>query len=748
VKLITETLAGLGLTKDAVKTTLANKTTVVTHLATVQPDQLAGALNSKLLGARIVQSGGADGSEKEATPWTLKRLQSDLVDTGSTLCRILLIVQSVAFIGGVLSNYFLPEYGIGFPMFWLVVALGHALARRAVMGALALRISIHVLMFTVLVGALCLNQLREAATVSLLVSGSEWLLGWVNNKVQEAMSKNLIGSATHATKISKDGAQAVVAIADLVPGDTVLVKSGEVIPVDGKITKISKLKIDEASVTGEAMPVEKAKDSLVSSGTVVVSGVGEIECTATVENSFQGRMRKAVDDAKNSQSRTAEIVDQIAAWYTPCVVVVSLVVAFYTANVERGLATLVAACPCALVAAAPVPQSCTLTSLLTHLQVLVKNAGALENLGKMTTLAVDKTGTLTQGNFELTDSVMLSGAGDIPKDELLRKLAAIEANDPHPLANCLVSAYVGCVASYQAGGSTSTTLPRVTKFTRVESAGVYGLIDSQMVGAGSATFLDAMAIDLPDEAEAILKAWESTGDSFTVVYMTLEEDVAMILRLEDTVRPDACEAVNMLRGVGVEAALLTGDVQRPAESVAKAVGITTICSSLKPWHKEEWVRTRQHGAQEPKENADVLEAGLQKPLLAGSGDSTKRSREVVGMLGDGLNDGPALAAADVGIAISAGLQLTVDAADIVVNQGDTMLTSLAEAVAVAQSCHSLVLQNLVLAGCMKGAAIILAATGHLGLGSGVLSDTGAFLVVLSNGLRPLRWKVGQQQAEE
>jgi len=277
---------------------------------------------------------------------------------------------------------------------------------------------------------------------------------------------------------------------------------------------------------------------------------------------------------------------------------------------------------------------------------------------------------------------------------------------------------------------------------------VYGLIDSQMVGAGSATFLDAMAIDLPDEAEAILKAWESTGDSFTVVYMTLEEDVAMILRLEDTVRPDACEAVNMLRSAGVEAALLTGDVQRPAESVAKAVGITTICSSLKPWHKEEWVRTRQSGAQEPKEIADVLETGLQKPLLAGSGDSTKRGREVVGMLGDGLNDGPALAAADVGIAISAGLQLTVDAADIVVNQGDTMLTSLAEAVAVAQSCHSLVLQNLVLAGCMKGAAIILAATGHLGLGSGVLSDTGAFLVVLSNGLRPLRWKVGQQQAEE
>jgi len=230
--------------------------------------------------------------------------------------------------------------------------------------------------------------------------------------------------------------------------------------------------------------------------------------------------------------------------------------------------------------------------------------------------------------------------------------------------------------------------------------------------------------------------------------MTVEEEVAMILRLQDTVRVDACEAVTMLRNVGVEAALLTGDVQRPAESVAKAVGIKSICSSMKPWDKEEWVRTRQQGAQQPKDIEDALETGLQKPLLATNGVSAKRGREIVGMLGDGLNDGPALAAADVGIAVSAGLQLTVDAADIVVNQGDTMLTSLAEAVAVAQSCHSLVLQNLVLAGCMKGTAIILAATGHLGLGSGVLSDTGAFLVVLANGLRPLRWKVGQQPAEE
>jgi len=423
-------------------------------------------------------------------------------------------------------------------------------------------------------------------------------------------------------------------------------------------------------------------------------------------------------------------------------------VAIYAQDVERGLVTLVSACPCALVAAAPIPQSCTLTKLLTHLQVLVKNTGALENLGKMTTLAVDKTGTLTEGNFALTDSrVLAEGAGDIAKEDLLRMLAAIEANDPHPLANCLVKSYVGCVASFKAGNGDA--LPKVSKFTRVESAGVYGLIDGQMVGAGSATFLEAMAIDMPDEAVEILKEWEDSGDSFTVVYMTVEEDVAMLLRLQDTVRSDACEAVSTLRSSGVEAALLTGDTQRPAASVAKKVGIQEFCASMKPLDKEEWVRARQQGEQANKEVEDSMEKGLEKPLLAAASDSPTRTRprEIVGMLGDGLNDGPALAAADVGIAISAGLQLTVDAADVVVNQGDAMLSCLAEAIQVAQRCQRVVLQNLVLAVCLKGAAVILGATGNLSLGSGVLSDTGAFLVILSNGLRPLRWKVGQQAQE-
>jgi Cd2+/Zn2+-exporting ATPase len=729
----------LGLPKEAVKTTLATKTSVITHLAIVEPDQLAGALNSKLLGARILQSGGADGKSRPKA-WTLRVVLDEMKDAGSTISVSILVVQALSFLLGLVLPLLSQTLEKASMLHWITIVFGHALPRRAINSLLACRLSIHLLMFIVLLGAIFLGKLREAATVSLLVSGSEWLLGMVNKAVEDAMSRNLIGSATHATKL-EGNSTAVVPIKELKPGDIVLVKTGEVIPVDGKICRQNLLKVDEASVTGEALPVEKQIGSLVFSGTVVAAGVGELECTATAENSFSGRMKKAVDDARNTQSQTEETVNKVAKWYTPIVMIISLTVALYSRDLTRGLATLISACPCALLAAAPVAQSCSMTKMLSHLQVLVKNARALENLGKMTMLACDKTGTLTEGNFSLADARVLPGI-DKSKDELLRLLAAVESNDPHPLANCLVQQHVGCVADHHAGKG-KASLPKVNKFTRVESAGVWGIVEGDVVGAGSTTFLDSMSIDLPSEADDIRNEWEASGDAFTTVYMSLGEDVAMILRLQDNIRPDACRAVHDLRARGVQAALLTGDVQRPAECVAKMVGIDTYSAKMKPPDKESWVRARQEGARTQVDAVDV-EGGLAKPLLTSSAD-TKGHREIVGMLGDGLNDGPALAAADVGIAISAGLQLTMDAADVVVNQGGEMLARLAESVHIAQRCNRLVFQNIIIAAIIKGTAIVLGASGNLSLGTGVLSDTGSFLVVLLNSLRPLRWQVGEME---
>jgi len=266
-------------------------------------------------------------------------------------------------------------------------------------------------------------------------------------------------------------------------------------------------------------------------------------------------------------------------------------------------------------------------------------------------------------------------------------------------------------------------------------------VNNVVVGAGSLDFLDDMCVDVPDEAIAVRKAWEESGGAFTTVYMSIEEEVAMVLRLEDSVRSDAKAAVQLLDTEGVGVSMLTGDSELPAQAVCKQVGITNFHAKMRPQGKEAWVRDQQFKDEDSgkplqvaQTSEGVLEAGLLEKKAA------RRIAGAVGMLGDGLNDGPAMAAADVGIAISCGLQLTVDAADVVVNQGGQLLLRLAGAVAMAKRGRRLVIQNLLLAGAIKVMVMMLAASGHLSLSTGILTDTGSLMLVLVNGLRPLTWR--------
>ncbi|CAE8629995.1 unnamed protein product [Polarella glacialis] len=265
------------------------------------------------------------------------------------------------------------------------------------------------------------------------------------------------------------------------------------------------------------------------------------------------------------------------------VVVGSTLLALITGDLSRGLTALVAACPCAIVGAAPVVQACAFVRLLSDLQVLVKNARAMEALAQLTKLAVDKTGTLTHGCFELSEASVLAPYGS--REELLKLLAAVESRDSHPLAGCLVRSHVGCVATYSAGKGPAA-LPAVDNFTRVESMGVWGIIGGKVIGAGSAGFLEAMAIDLPEEAVRQRQVWEATGSAFTPVYMTVDDDVVMVLRLEDEVRADAAAAVACLQSLGIQLAVLSGDTQRAADVVAAQVGIQEVLGKLKRLDKK------------------------------------------------------------------------------------------------------------------------------------------------------------------
>ena len=359
-------------------------------------------------------------------------------------------------------------------------------------------------------------------------------------------------------------------IEELVPGDIVLLKSGSVVPTDGRLVRAEAFMLNESAVTGEALPAEKSVGSQLLSGTVVASGVAEMECTTTAAESFQGRMKAAVQDARSSRSDMEDLVNRFAEIYTPIVLLLSLSIAIMSEDLTRGLTVLVSACPCAVVAAAPVVQSCCFVRLLADLQVLVKDARALEGFAQVSVLGTDKTGTLTKGTFELAEVLVLDGE----QTDLMKKLAALESQDSHPLASALVKSYVGCASSFDSNGP---DLPKVSNFTRVESMGVWGIVQGQVVGAGSRRFLDSMAIDVPDEAEAKLKEWEAEGGVYSTVFMTLEEDVVMILRLQDELREDAASAIKALKQLGVEITMLTGDEHKAAKVVGEQLGIQKRC---------------------------------------------------------------------------------------------------------------------------------------------------------------------------
>mmetsp|Transcript_84 Transcript_84/g.183 ORF Transcript_84/g.183 Transcript_84/m.183 type:complete len:731 (-) Transcript_84:59-2251(-) len=718
------------------KTNIATKTTTVTHLSELEADQLCKVLNENMLGARVLTAGGA-AKVPAVRIRSLRELVSALADPNSKPSRMMLALQAILFVLAFLAEI-AGETQISSALFAVVICLGQTLLQRAFCSLRMLRMSIHSLMFVVLLGAVCLGDFSEAGTVALVVNGSEWLLGHVNTKVEAALQRNLMRTGTHATRIADTGAKEEVPIEEIRPGDTLLLRSGEVVPTDGQVKKSDSLNVDEASVTGEALPVEKEVGTSLLSGTVVASGAGEMCCTTAAVNSFGGRMQKAVEEARSSRSRTEDLINKLAAVYTPLIVIASIIVALATARPARGLATLVGACPCALVAAAPIVQACIFVRLLSDLQVVVKHARGLEGLANMSVLGVDKTGTLTEGSFEVVDVVVLSNDSG-GKDELMRSLAALESLDPHPLAHSIVKAHVGCAAEFSAGDA----LPLVMKFERVESKGVWGVIDGVVVGAGSAKFLEAMSVDLPREAERVCKAWEEEGRAFTAVYMTIEEDVVMVLRLEDTLRLDAAAAVARLQKAGVDVALLTGDSRLPAAAVAHRAGVSEFHSSLTPAQKERWVRSRQAGGNGFNALLDDPEDGLTAPLL---GKATRASSScTVGMLGDGLNDSPALATADVGIAVSCGLQLTINAAEVVVGAGTQVMLRFAQAVEVAKRSRQLILQNIALVAVIKLSVILLAMTGHLTLSVGILTDTGSLLLVLLNGLRPLRWRLHEAQ---
>ena len=499
----------------------------------------------------------------------------------------------------------------GFMIAAAVVA-GWQIAVSAVQALRIRMISIDLLVIVAAIGALFINNYWESAAVTFLFALGKALEKATINRTRKALS-DLVDAAPETATILRDGEPETVEIWELAPGDVVLVKNGEQIPVDGRVLS-GHGGVDEATITGESVPAEKAADSEVFAGTWLRSGVLRIEAIGIGSDSTLAKIIHRVEDAQDDKAKTQTFLEKFSKYYTPGVMIAALAVGLITLNVELALTLLVIACPGALVISIPVSIVAGIGRSAKD-GVLIKGGEYLETSAKVDTVVVDKTGTLTNGRPVLTDVEVIDPS--YSDDEVLTLAARAETASEHPLAEAII----------RGAENRGLTVAMVEKAEPVAGRGIRADVDGATVAVGSADLLD----HTPDNT-CIL---ELNEQGRTAMYVGVNGRAIGIVAVADTIRDDAPAAIRSLHDKGIRVVMATGDAQRVARNVAAELGVDEVRAELMPEDKLEIVKELQ------------------------------AQGRVVAMVGDGVNDTPALATADIGVAMgAAGSPAAIETADI------------------------------------------------------------------------------------
>ncbi|GAA3550322.1 cation-translocating P-type ATPase [Amycolatopsis ultiminotia] len=546
------------------------------------------------------------------------------------------------------------------------------------------RIGVGTLMTIALAGALVLGQFAEAAALAFLFSISEALEDYSLARTRRGLRALLALVPTQIT-VLHGGVQTTITPDELRVGDRMVVRAGERVASDG-IVREGRSSMDTSAITGESMPVETGPGDVVFAGSINANGVLMIETTATVEDNSLAKVVRIVEDAQQRKGARQRLADRIARPLVPAIMVLAALIAGLGALlgdpatwIERALVVLVAAAPCALAISVPVTVI-SAVGAASRLGVLVKGGAALETLGAVRAVALDKTGTLTRNRPVVTDIVAADGTGT---DQVLAVAAALEARSEHPLAAAILAAAPEPGAAHDV-----STVP---------GAGLEGTVEGRPARLGKPGWIQPEA--LPDEVSRLQDAGS------TVAVVEHGGTVLGLIAIRDELRPEAVETVTALRAAGVSVTMLTGDNIRTATALAAQAGITDVHAELHPADKAaliEQLRTRHRGA--------------------------------VAMIGDGVNDAPALATADVGITMGAmGTDVAIDTADVALMGTD--LRHLPQALAHARRARLIMLQNIGLSAAIVLTLVPLAALGVLGLATVVLIHELAEVFVIGNGVR-------------
>lgn len=578
-----------------------------------------------------------------------------------------------------------------------MVVGGYRLFIHGLKSLIRFEFQMNTLMTIAIIGAVAIGEWGEGATVVILFAISEMLESYSMNKARSSI-RSLMNIAPKQAWIRRNGEEKLIPVHEIKTGDIMIVKPGQKIAMDGIVTKGAS-SVNQAAITGESIPVPKSIDDEVFAGTLNGEGLLEVQVTKRVEDTTLSKIIHLVEEAQAERAPAQAFIDRFAKVYTPLILAAGILLAvlpplFFQADwntwIYRGLALLVVGCPCALVISTPVA---IVTAIGTAARngVLIKGGIHLEAAGNLKAIAFDKTGTLTKGTPVVTDFLPLNSQSE---KELLGIAAAIEKNSQHPLASAILK------KADESGIGLDSYL--IEDFSSLTGKGVRARVDSILYEIGNP---ELFGDRVPDDLQQRIQEKQTQGK--TVMLMGTEKEIMALIAVSDEVRDSSQKVIQELHALGIrKTVMLTGDNASTAQAISRNLGVREAQAELLPQEKLDFIKQLQ------KESGSAA------------------------MVGDGVNDAPALAASTVGIAMGgAGTDTALETADIALMADD--LEKLPFTIRLSRKALKIIKQNIALSIALKAIALLLIIPGWLTLWLAIFADTGATLLVTLNGLRLL-----------
>ena len=552
-------------------------------------------------------------------------------------------------------------------------------------------VSIDVLVTIAVTGAFFLKNFEESAIVTFLFLFGAYLEQRTLNKTRSAIKELTEMAPESALKQMDNGVFEEVDVDEVDVGDILLVKTGAKVPVDGTVLT-GEGHINEASITGEAVPVSKKKDSGVFAGTILENGTIQIVADRVGEDTTFGRIIELVEEAQDSKSEAERFIDRFSKYYTPAVLLLAMIVWIVSKDIELAIIILVLGCPGALVIGVPVSNVAGIGNGARN-GVLLKGSEVIQYFSKVDALVFDKTGTLTIGNPQVAETKFYVD----DTDQLLSYLASVENESDHPLAKAVVD-HIG-----------QTNLYTVENTDVVKGGGIVALVDGHRVAVGNVKLMEQENVSLNEKARADIAQFEQNGNS--LVLASVDGELKVLMGIRDKIRPGVKEDLQKLKKLGVKKLIvLSGDNQGTVDLVAKELGLTEA-----------------HGHMLPEDKSSYIE-------------ELQAKGQIVAFVGDGVNDSPSLALANIGIAMGNGTDVAIETSDVVLMNSD--FSRLPHALGLTKATANNMRQNILIA---VGVVLVLLASVFfsewMNMSIGMLVHEASILVVILNGMRLLRYKL-------